>query len=73
MVHPRPRFVGAGATLAAIAAVIALGFMERRSIRDIRESAGWVRHTPFRYSANSNWRAACWWTPKPDSAVTCSR
>ena len=25
--------------------MIALGFMERRSIRDIRESAGWVAHT----------------------------
>ncbi|MEP7246434.1 MAG: CHASE3 domain-containing protein [Gammaproteobacteria bacterium] len=37
--------MGAGATVAAIAAVIALGFMERRSIRDIRESAGWVAHT----------------------------
>jgi CHASE3 domain sensor protein len=31
--------------VAAIAAVLALGFLERRSMRDIRESAGWVAHT----------------------------
>ena len=45
MADRRPRFLGVGATIAAIAVVIALGYMERRSRAEMLESAGWVTHT----------------------------
>jgi CHASE3 domain sensor protein len=45
MPERRPRFLGGGATIAALAIVIALGYMERRSRLEMRESAGWVTHT----------------------------
>jgi CHASE3 domain sensor protein len=41
----RPRFLGGGATIAALAIVIALGYMERRSRTEMLESVGWVTHT----------------------------
>lgn len=45
MEYRKPRFLGGIATAAALAVVIALGFLESRSRVAIRESAGWVSHT----------------------------
>ena len=45
MEHRRPRFLGGGATIAALAVVIALGYMERRSRGEVRDSVRQVTHT----------------------------
>jgi CHASE3 domain sensor protein len=45
MEHRRPRFLGGGATIAALAVVVALGYMERRSRAEVRDSVGLVTHT----------------------------
>jgi CHASE3 domain sensor protein len=45
MEYRKPRFLGGVATAAALAVVIALGFLESRSRVALRESAGWVSHT----------------------------
>jgi len=41
----RPRFLGLGATIAALAVIIALGLLENRSRVEVNDSARWVRHT----------------------------
>ena len=45
MEHRRPRFFGGGATIAALAVVIALGYMEWRSRSEVRDSVRQVTHT----------------------------
>jgi CHASE3 domain sensor protein len=41
----KPRFLGGVATAAALAVVMALGFLESRSRTQVLASAGWVSHT----------------------------
>lgn len=45
MDYRKPRFLGGGATAAALAVVAALGLLESRSRREVLQSAGWVTHT----------------------------
>lgn len=45
MDYRKPRFLGGGATAAALAVVIALGLLESRSRAEVLSSAGWVSHT----------------------------
>jgi CHASE3 domain sensor protein len=45
MKYRRPRFLGGGATVAALAVVAVLGFLEYRSRGEVLDSVGWVTHT----------------------------
>ncbi len=45
MQYRNPRFLGGGATAAALAVVVALGLLEYRSRHEVLTSAEWVSHT----------------------------